>query len=50
METMGESLWIMPVVSPMVLYIATVLMSAGTFLAVLGYVLFKQEAKKNPRN
>ena len=44
---MGESVWIMPTVSPMVLYLATVLMSAGTFMAVLGYVLFWHKEPEN---
>jgi len=47
MEGMGESVWIMPVVSPMVLYLGTVLMSAGTFLAVLGYVWSRKETEDN---
>lgn len=39
--------WIMPMVSPMVLYAGTVIMSAGTFLAVLGYVLWHEEYDSN---
>jgi hypothetical protein len=43
MGAMGESIWVMPAVSAMVLYVGTVLMSAGTFLAVLAYVFWHKE-------
>lgn len=47
MGTMGESLWIMPTVGPMVLYAGTVLLAAGTFLAVLGYVMLWHKEPEN---
>jgi len=44
---MGESMWAMSAVSPMVLYLGTVVMSAGTFLAVLAYVLLLHKEPEN---
>lgn len=43
---MGESIWVMPEVGPLLLYIATVIMSAGTFLAVLGYIWWHDRPAK----